>query len=160
MDCELPPPSWITAISALGAPIVAIIAAAFGGMIAWRQWQTARNRLKLDLFERRLPVYSATRHFLACIMTQGHYTGEQLMEFASAASTAKWVFDQSIATHLEEHVFRPAINLDSLQRELDATPPREDRAANVARQRDLKQALNNELSHLDEVFSPFLSLRH
>lgn len=48
--CEI---HWTAYVSAFGLPIVAAVAAA----IAFYQWKTARNKLKLDLFEKRIAVY-------------------------------------------------------------------------------------------------------
>jgi hypothetical protein len=48
-----PPPTipvWISTLSALLTPAIAIL----GGVIAYRQWRTARDILKFDLFDRAL----------------------------------------------------------------------------------------------------------
>lgn len=48
-----PDPHWTAYLKALLTPLVAIIAA----YVAWRNVETARNKLKLDLFYRRLKAY-------------------------------------------------------------------------------------------------------
>ena len=48
---------WTEYISPIGIPIIAAIAA----WIAFRQFQIARNKLKLDLFDKRMEVYTAVR---------------------------------------------------------------------------------------------------
>jgi hypothetical protein len=42
-------PIWAHELQALSVPIVAL----FGLYIAYRQWVTAHERVKIDLFERR-----------------------------------------------------------------------------------------------------------
>ncbi len=58
---------WIDVFQALLTPTIALIAVGIG--IA--QWWTARNKLKLDLFDRRWAVYMATRDLLTEIFTHG-----------------------------------------------------------------------------------------
>jgi hypothetical protein len=52
-------PIWIEYVKALGTPLAALVAAFIGGFIAYRQMQTAKNKLKLDLFDKRVAVYKA-----------------------------------------------------------------------------------------------------
>ena len=37
-----------------------------GGFFVWRQWRVARNKLRLDLFDRRWKIYEATSKFVDC----------------------------------------------------------------------------------------------
>lgn len=47
--------TWVTVLSALLTPTIA----AFAIVIAFMQWRTAHQKVVLDLFDRRLKVYSA-----------------------------------------------------------------------------------------------------
>ena len=47
--------TWLSIAQAVGPTIVAVIVA----YVAIRQWLTARNKLKLDLFDKRLAIYTA-----------------------------------------------------------------------------------------------------
>ena len=51
---------WTAYLSALSVPMIAL----FGAIIAWRQTRTARERLKLDLFDRRFAQYDAARQLV------------------------------------------------------------------------------------------------
>lgn len=68
---------WTQYISAIGIPIIAMLAA----LIAFRQFQIARNKLKLDLFDKRMEVYSAVREALGNIARQGNLTPEQEIQY-------------------------------------------------------------------------------
>ncbi len=50
-------PIWTEYVRVLGTPVVALLAASIAGFIANRQWKTARNKLKLDLFDKRIAIY-------------------------------------------------------------------------------------------------------
>jgi len=61
-------PTCVLYVQALGPTIIALAASGIAGYIAFRQWLTARNRLKLDLFDKRFAIYQAMRDFLGGIM--------------------------------------------------------------------------------------------
>jgi hypothetical protein len=51
-----PDPHWTVYVSALGTPLIAAVAAIIAGWSAYRQWRTARDSLRFDLFEKRLTL--------------------------------------------------------------------------------------------------------
>ena len=60
-------PYWTQVLSALLVPTIAL----FACYIAWRQWRTAQNKLKLDLFEKRFAVYDTARNLFDSVVTSG-----------------------------------------------------------------------------------------
>jgi hypothetical protein len=56
------------------SPIVTLLVSCALAFIAWQQWQVARNKLRLDLFDRRYRVYDATRKFLTWIVSHSTFT--------------------------------------------------------------------------------------
>lgn len=57
-------PDWVIHLQALG-PVFngfgTLIVGACVGYIAWRQWETARHKLRMELYDRRLAVYESIR---------------------------------------------------------------------------------------------------
>lgn len=142
--------------SALLTPVIAFLAA----YIAWRQWKTAQNRLKLDLFERRFSVYDATKGLIASIMQTGKATDENMFKFLAATKEAKWLFDDQIASYLDEKVWEKTVDLQTLNSELEGLPKGPDRTENIHKQRDIKLWLNSQLKEIDRLFSKFLRIEH
>jgi hypothetical protein len=68
-------------LQALLTPVVAIAV----GVIAFAQWWTARNRLKLDLFDRRWAVYVAVRELLSEIVRDGNVSQERQDSFSKGS---------------------------------------------------------------------------
>ena len=60
------------------APAATLIVGLSVAFIAWQQWQLARNKLRLDLFDRRYKVFEATRRFLAVILRDARFEDSQL----------------------------------------------------------------------------------
>lgn len=86
---------------ALLTPLVAIIALG----IAFAQWWTARNRLKLDLFDRRWAIYEITRKTLAEIFERQELSSETQRQFRAAIRTANWLLDDELDRYLRESLW-------------------------------------------------------
>ncbi|WP_426227403.1 hypothetical protein [Pararhizobium sp. DWP3-4] len=54
-------PAWIQAMQALATPAIALAA----GVIAYRQWRTAHEKVVLDLFEKRFEVFMSVREIVS-----------------------------------------------------------------------------------------------
>lgn len=94
-------PLWVEYGKALGAPIVALVAALIAGGIAYQQWRTARNKLKLDLFEKRLQVYKACVSVLGELHMPGRLDLKRLQELQEDAASVPWLFDEKVKQYVE-----------------------------------------------------------
>jgi hypothetical protein len=145
-------PPWITVLSALLTPTIACL----GAWIAYRQWRTAQNKLRLDLFDRRFCVYEVTKNFLACIVKNGKTSDEETCKFLVATREARWLLNANVATYLRDELYNKVIDLQTLQSELGGSMTDEDRAENIKRQAEIKKWLISQYKVLDEKLSPFL----
>jgi hypothetical protein len=146
----------VTYLSASLAPIVA----GLGVLIAWRQWRTAQNKLKLDLFERRLAIYHAATRVVGTVQTSGKVQNEELSSLMSSTREAKWLLNAHVAEFLEKDLYHKLLELQTLDMMLDGLPVGAERAANVQAQRVLKDWVGQQYDVLDAKFAPFLVLRH
>lgn len=153
MNCD---PNWTTYLSALLVPTITIL----GFFIAHRQWRTAQNKLKLDLFERRFSVYDTARKLIGSIMGSGRAADAEVMRFLFGTREAKWLLNNDIAEYLYEQIYRKAIDLQTLSAELEGLPVGEERSKNVRSQSEIKKWMLKQFEVLDEKFSPFLKLEH
>lgn len=153
MNCD---PNWTNYLSALLTPTIAVLAS----VIAYRQWRTAQNKLKLDLFDRRFSVYEASRDLLASIVTSGKAKDEEVFKFLIATREAKWLLNAEVANYLEKDLNYKVSNLQTLQAELEGTPVGDERSKNVKKQAEIKKWLYEQYEVLNEKFTPFLALQH
>jgi hypothetical protein len=149
-------PHWTAYLSALLTPVIAL----FAVYVAAAQWQTARNKLRFDLFEKRFAVYDAARSFLGSIMTSGTVKNEALGEYLQGIHAAKWIVGPDVDDYLDREIYLPAIQLQCLDAELEGVPVGPVRTENVKKQTEIKRHLNNQFENLDVWFRAYLQLKH
>jgi len=81
-------PLWVQWIQ-VGATIFIALAAT---RIAYGQWQTAHQRVLLDLFERRMAMYEAMRDVVAGVLQTGRADHETYFRFLRATDRPHLVF--------------------------------------------------------------------
>lgn len=151
-----PEPHWTAYVSALLVPVVTVL----GAYIAYLQWRLAQSKLKFDLFDRRMKVYEAATALLSSILTSGKAKNEEVFKFMVATREAKWLFNTAIAEYLEKQLYHKAIDLQTLDSELDGVPVGEERSKNVQSQSRLKKWFSDQYPVLDEKLGPYLQLQH
>lgn len=84
----------IQILSILATPSIAIAVA----IIAWRQWETAKQKLMLDLFEKRMQIYSMVERARQLILQEtGPVDRETIALLQEAQDKAKFLFGPEIA---------------------------------------------------------------
>ena len=91
-------PLWVQYAQALTTPAIALLAI----VIAILQWRTAHQKVVLDLFERRMKVYSEIRAVIASIVASGKLPNERHFEYLQAADGAKFLFGPKVNDYLTE----------------------------------------------------------
>lgn len=149
-------PHWTAYFAALLTPVVAI----FAVHVAASQWTTARNKLRFDLFEKRFAVYQGARNFLGAVMTTGKVGDEAMFKYMEATQAAKWIVSQEVHDYLEREIYKPALELQSIDAELDGMPVGQGRTRKVERKAELRKHLYAQFHSLDTWFSEYLKLEH
>lgn len=108
-----PPAAWI---QAFGTPLIGLVAA----YIALQGARTARNKLKYDMFEKRLQTYRELSTLISEAKSAGWFSFPLMSSFRQLQAQARFLFsDGAIDSHLEavsSHLF-------SLIPELTASDP-------------------------------------
>jgi hypothetical protein len=149
-------PHWTAYLSALLTPLLAI----FGAIIAWRQSCISKNKLKLDLFEKRFAVYNKARNMLGEIMMEGKLTNQELQKYGAGIQEAKWLFDDQVAKYLGEELWGRAVDLQNYDAELDGKPSGDERTSLINDRNNLKQWFFSQYKALDSKFDKFLKMSH
>lgn len=147
-------PHWTAYLSALLTPTVAGIA----GWVAYQQARTARAKLKLDLFEKRIAVYDEVTACLGQILSTGTSSGANDQRFLVAMHKAKWLFGSDVLSYLQSEIWPRMCELGSVSASLSGMEHSLARHALIKAQADLKLWFSQQSKEgLDPLFLPYLS---
>lgn len=153
-------------LSAIGPTVVALIAAVIAGTIAYRQWrtahqqaETARKKLKFDLFTMRYEVYTACRDLLASVTTKGTPEREHLTVYFSKMKQARWLFDPNVFQFLDDILMRNAIQLIITGQQSHSASGAEKEQCEQ-RLREIRLRMSAAYDELDKWFAPYMTLEH
>jgi hypothetical protein len=130
--------------------VTAFIAAVVA-VIAFLQWHTAREKVLLDLFDKRFAVYDELRAAVGQRHDQASY-----FDFLRAASRARFLFGPKVQTFLDET--RDDLAHEPVELNLLSQPISEDRKDAVeAVLRDRADRLSRFYLDLDELVAPYMN---
>ena len=104
-------PHWVSYVQALAVPVFLAVIAGFGALIAASQMWIAREKLRLDAFDRlyirRVAIYEATRTFLGAVFND-NISEADIKEYGLKTLDAQFLFDDNLFNYLREVLSRVA----------------------------------------------------
>jgi hypothetical protein len=145
----------------LWAPILSatavFVVGALGLYVAFRQWQTARTRVQLDLYDRRRPVYDAVVQFVGDVLTVGTPTYTRTIELAKDTQSATYIFGPEIGDYVRE-LERRADDTRAAEVKLQTTSAEPDRKVLIEEIVTGRAWFQSQFGRLDRLFRPYLQL--
>lgn len=146
---------WIALFSAVQTGVI--------GYFAWqltrRQVETGRNKLRLDLFEKREAVFNATQEALVAVAARGSISELEVQSFHNGTRGARWLFGPEIHQYLSstlsirfELIRVQSAKLKSMDASLEMVKAYDESRVEVS-------WFFDELAKLEGRFSPYLMLR-
>jgi len=131
-------------------------------MLPWhgKCLEKVTDRLRLDLFEKRLAIYTATMKFLASILTSGRVDRDEEHLWSIAVREAKWLLNRDLEVYFYSELRARALRHEALTEALKPVPPGEERSKMVHDQSKLFEWFQSQYDVIDAKFAPFLQLRH
>jgi hypothetical protein len=130
-------------LQALLTPAIGLLAA----FIAWQQWETNREKLRLDKYDRRMRVYEELRKILSIVFRDDGATTDDLLRFRTSVADADFLFGQEIPEYLDQ-IYTHGLKLWELN---EQHRNREDRPVDY----DLKKAAKEKHSELKWLANQF-----
>ena len=137
---------------------ITIIATLIAAIVAWtgyQQHKLARDKLKLDLFEKRFAVYKGVQRFLTIILQEAKFDIGQLFEFRRDTQDATFLFGSEIPEYINM-IDSKALEMRSIAQQYQPLPRGEERSALCEKETKLLAELIAELPRLKEVFAPYM----
>ncbi|SNX59677.1 hypothetical protein SAMN06296273_1115 [Nitrosomonas ureae] len=111
---------FIEISKALLTPTIAVVTT----YIAYQQWKINRQKLFLDLYDRRLKVYEEVRQILGIVVRDAGASYDDLLKFRKAVSEADFLFEPEISKYIEE-IYQHGVKLQSWNKQYrDSTQPK------------------------------------
>jgi hypothetical protein len=141
--------------------ILAFLTFIIGGLVVFvarSQYLLARERFKLDLFEKRFAVYKGVQSFLTNIMRDAKVTIEILIQFRAKTQDSIFLFDDEITKYLKG-VDEKALKFHEIAEELKDLPKGDQRSKLAKEHTKLLRWLFDQLPKLKDIFSPYLKFK-
>jgi hypothetical protein len=136
--------------------VAATVAAGLTFLIQYRQWRTAREKLRLDLFEKRYVYFMAARNFLSSIAREADMSYEALREFDIAMVGARFIFDQSVVEYIRKI---RKVAFEAKRAEIDMADLNNPKRADIVQRKfNAILWLHEQLEELERVFSPHIGI--
>lgn len=147
-------------ITPLASPLIAMAV----GVVAYQQWRTSRDKLRFDLYARRLNVYDAAMNYLEMSIRSGNgYAGDETKvrsDFISTRREARFLFGEDsqvygILSAMERHVSTVMTPTDSATALYDS----EAHKAEMQRRSESISWIVTAGDKLSDAIRPFLDFR-
>jgi hypothetical protein len=158
-------PHWTAYWTAVATPLVAIIAATVAATIAYRQWRTAhqavataRNKLKLELFDRRLVIYEAAAEMIDALHEGPGTKLSRHHDLETRLRGHQWLFERDIQDYLNELANRSKKNVFAKPVRTHADD--EVTSLDFDKFIQLQSLRERDKEELNRHFAPYLKLEH
>lgn len=138
--------------------ILTIIISGLVGFVAYAQFIIARERFKLDLFEKRFAVYKGVQSLLLYIFEQRIVTMDEIIKYRSETQDAPFLFNDDIQIYLDK-INKNVLSLLSTTAQLKEEPKGSGRKNLVTKESELLLSLTSELRNLQNIFSSYLKFK-
>jgi hypothetical protein len=82
--------------------LLTVVVAAVVAYVSWNQWRIARDRLRLDLFDKRYKVFDGARSMIGHVVTAGRLPMEVLHEYWAATTDRRFLFGDDVVAYLDD----------------------------------------------------------
>jgi hypothetical protein len=145
----------VKVFSGLLAPVVALFAVS----IAWRQYKMAKDKLKLDLFDRRYRVYRALMDLFTEISNKGTVTLADLGTFSRESDQKRFLFKDDLIEYITA-VRQKALDLKRLDDTIEKGKEEEARAKAIDEKLELERWFDAQIDGIAaQKFSEYLDFK-
>ena len=131
-------------------------------VIGYSQWMTADQRVRIELFNKRIEIYQTFQDAMLELVETGKASDDGTRNLLIAANEARWVFDESIHKYLKGHVFEDYLQVKAKQSLIE-----DDSFSNLAEERiklaqqktELVLKMLTHLEDLPNVCGPMLRIQ-
>ena len=139
-------------------PTAAVVVASFVGLISFLQYLTAREKIAIDLFDKRLKVFEDIEAAVADVMYRSKHD-EAFARATNALIYSRFLFGQDVEQFIEkmrEHVITQLSAKDFKGDDVDSA----ERSKRIDRQHAAMNALADFAKVSPTIFGPYMRVQH
>lgn len=143
----------VNLLSAILTPVIGVTAI----VIAFWQWKTNNDKLKLDLFEKRYPIFKAFTKLFAKVVRNGRLIRDDLSEFYTDIHGHVLLFDSDVEDYVKlvTNKSNRLMYLDTMLRE-NGLPVGEERTKLATENSDLLGWFTEQFKVTEKLFKKYL----
>ena len=128
-----------------------------GATILVLQYLLARRRWRLDLYEKRYPVFLSARDFLKDVLSSRNVADEALTNLARNSQDFEFLFGEEIKTYLDE-LYREGLKLQVLTNRLQRTKGEKERDKVITQIQQLIDWFDRQYESSSKLFGSYLRI--
>jgi len=136
-------------------PLTSVLLVAIVTWTGVQQHRLAKNKFKLDMFEKQFAVYKGVQEFLTSILQDGKFSFDKFFEFRRKTQDSTFLFGKEIHQYIED-IDKKSLELSSVAEMYKPLPVGQERSELCRKETLLLGELIDELPKLTEVFAPYL----
>ena len=135
---------------------LSVVTALIALYIAYEQWKTNRDKVKLELYDRRYKIYDETRRFISSAVRNGDLTNEDFSKFYEVLPETRFLFQDDVYSYMQELINKGAnLHADSVIASGSSENPHYKNA--VEKAGDIVNWYGKQYDKLHVIFKPYLS---
>jgi len=139
--------------AALLTPLIGVI----GAVVLINQYRLQRFRWRLALYDKRYPVYLATKEFLIGIMARHNVSNDELYNFLRNSKDKEFLFGKDVKEYLEQ-LYLKGLDLQTVEKEVDQHPVGDERTNLVHQSSVIFKWFRGQYESVDKVFGEYLTV--
>jgi len=155
-------PLWVDIIVKLTPALVTLVVGAIAAGIAFLQYKINREKLRLDLFSKRLEAYEKLQEFYTSVLREGTVKDAALPVLAEARYKSRFIFGDEIE-EMFEVIWKKAVDIRTLRSRLygpDSLPVGPDRTNACDKEHDLIVWMMDEMKTAPLKYAKYLHFRN
>jgi len=106
-------PLWVDIAVKLTPAFITLVVGLIASFVAYLQYKTNRDKLRLDLFSKRLEAFEKLQEYLVAVMREGRVEDKSLSILAEARYKSRFLFGPEIEKYFEE-LWSKAVDMRTL----------------------------------------------
>jgi hypothetical protein len=103
-------PAWVEIVVKFMPAFITLIVGLIASLVAYLQYKANRDKLRLELFSKRLEAFEKLQDYLRDVLAEGRVTNKGLSLLAEARSKARFLFGAEVESYFDD-LWRKAVEM-------------------------------------------------